>query len=81
MGIIRPAHARNDDLEIVGTGFDESLVPFVPAWDLFEKAQARLTDEEAAVVGCALFLLTADPNEQLTAWNIQGRLESIAQRF
>lgn len=80
MAIIRSANARNvDQAELAG--FDESQVPFVPAWDLLQSQQRGLNDEEAAAVAIALYLLAPDPSEQLSPWNMGTRFEAVSRRL
>ncbi|MBN8549804.1 MAG: hypothetical protein J0M12_10865 [Deltaproteobacteria bacterium] len=80
MAIIRSANARTADQDD-GIAFDESAVPFVPAWDLLQCKEERLSDPEAVAVALALALLTPQHSDQLSPWNIQSRLEAVSRRF
>ncbi|MBN8548890.1 MAG: hypothetical protein J0M12_06210 [Deltaproteobacteria bacterium] len=80
MAIIRSANARTADQDD-GAVFDESAVPFVPAWDLLQSKEERLSDAEAVAVALGLLLLTPHSADQLSPWNIQSRLEAVSRRF
>ena len=80
MAIIRSANARSTERD-EQQGFDESQVPFVPAWNLLQAQEQSLSDEEAASVAAALYILAPEPQEQLTPWNIRTRFEAVSQRL
>ncbi len=80
MAIIRSANARNVE-QAEQSGFDETLVPFVPAWDLLQSLEQALSDEEAASVAVALYLLTPEPLDQLSPWNLETRFEAVSRRL
>lgn len=56
--------------------FNIALVPRVRA----ESAEGPLTNEEAAAIGCALFLSLALPRASRTPWELNALLEGNAQR-
>ena len=80
MAIIRSANAKNAD-QGDQSGFDVNQVPFVPAWDLLQAQEQRLSTEEAACVAAALYLLAPEPLDQLSPWNIGTRFESVSRRL
>lgn len=80
MAIIRSANAKSLEQAEQGA-FDESQVPFVPAWNLLEAQSKALSDEEAASVAVAIYLLTPEPLDQLSPWNIGTRFEAVSRRY
>jgi hypothetical protein len=62
--------------------FDIDKVPFIPAFDLLEKKNNELNEEEAAAVGLALFLsLNGSIKSGKSKWELNARKESLAQRI
>lgn len=81
MAILRPAK-RAPSSPPPQPEFDESMVPFVPAWELLQKEESLLSPEEAAVVAAALFALTPDPaSDRESAWRTQARLDAVSRRM
>lgn len=85
MAIIRPSLVKRSDSEGARVLQSPSLqeaeeIPFVPAFDLLEQLESRLSDEVVGAVACALFALLPQPETSPTAWAIQARLEGVSQR-
>lgn len=76
-----PGQQRSARARILHSGAaadaDRDPVPFVPAYDLLERQDRRLSEEEAAAVGLALSLALPEPVQHSSAWGIAGRLERI----
>ena len=63
----------------ITTDYIEHEVPFVPAAEL-AAAAPRLTQEEAAAVGAALYLLLPALHSDQSVWRERGRIDSVSQR-
>lgn len=81
MAIIRSARTLPVENSIEQS-FDESKVPFVPAWDLVNLDTSVLTSEEAAAVALALCILTPDRSAvPASAWQLRARMDSLSRRL
>ena len=59
----------------------DEQIPFVPAFDLLEAAEQRLSDSEAAAVGFALLsmLPTEENSNEKSGWQQFARRQAISQ--
>lgn len=64
----------------IETGSNE--IPFRPAYDLLELKEQKLTPQEVAAIGTALFIaLGSDDRQMVSNWSIQARIEDVGQRY
>ncbi|RIL09805.1 MAG: hypothetical protein DCC75_05725 [Proteobacteria bacterium] len=66
-----------------GTAADPDLceIPFVPAFDLLEKEESRLSDSEACAIALALSIEVPAEDSGLSAWDIHARIEGVSRRL
>lgn len=72
---VSPRILRSGDLERPLA--EQELIPFVPAYDLLEQIDGKLSAEEAACVALALFHLLPGDHAQPSIWLLNARREAI----
>lgn len=71
--IIKASQERNSK--------DSDPVPFVPAFDLLEKEEQKIKEQELAALAAAFYEIFCDTNQATEInWSIASRLVSVSQR-
>lgn len=59
---------------------DTEEIPFVPAFDLLEQTEKRLSDEDIAAIAVALYAALIPPDESREVWERYSWIEGISGR-
>ncbi len=59
--------------------YDDS-VEFVPGWDLLEREEARLQDDDLALIAASLVAMLPKPPGQESVWAIDARIAAANAR-
>lgn len=74
--LIKPGEGSN-----LNRPADNDLIPFVPAYDLLEEYERKLTPPQACSIALALHLALSPEDLGTSAWDLSARLESISNRL
>lgn len=79
MAIIRNDVRKIDSRLLRGgtNGQNQDEIPFIPAYDLLEAQENRLSAEEVAAIALALWKLLPSEETQLSSWGVAARFQGL----